>query len=504
MKNHKPVVKLVNISKSFPGVQALDRVSFEIYPGEIVAVVGENGAGKTTLMNILAGVHQPDEGCIEFMGEKTVIENPNFSQKLGINVVYQEMSTCPNLSIAENILLNELGNKPNLSPVNTKENNKKAGNILSQFGLTIGDLNTPVGNLSIAHQQLVEIAKAVSTNAKIIIFDEPTSALTEEDNKRLYKIIKDLKVKGVSILYVSHRFGEVIALADKIVVLRDGKYVDTLDPKKASIDQLIEKVAGRAIDDLYKNKAEKSASRNIRLEVNGLSLNSKMQNLSFHVYNGELLGIAGLPDSGKDELAECLYGLRRYEGEISIDGKPVALKTPTDAICNGISYIPANRREAGAILSMNARDNIAAASLSSLSTAGFIQKHQTQEVAKTFIDQFRIKVSSLLQIMSTISGGNQQKIILSRCLATKPKILVLHEPTRGIDVGAKAEIYNILGELAKDGVSIVIISSELAELMSQCNRILVLYNGKMQGQFEQEKFEEKRIASCLMGESVCL
>lgn len=499
-----PVVKLENISKKFPGVQALDSVSFEVYPGEIVAIVGENGAGKSTLMNILAGVIQPDEGSITFLGETRTIDNPNVSQKLGISVVYQEMSTCPNLSVAENISLIEISNQSDLTFVNRNKINGQAEKVLSQLALKIGDLGTPVGNLSIAHQQLVEIAKAISTNARLIIFDEPTSALTEEDNKQFFKIIMELKNKGVAILYVSHRFEEIINLADRVVVLRDGKLIDVLNIDQVTVDNLIEKVAGRAIEDLYKNKAKNTYSAEIGLEVHQLSDNKKVQNISFVVKKGMILGIAGLPDSGKDELGECLYGLRKYQGKIIINGKQIELNSPTDAIANGISYVPANRRESGAILSMNVKDNIIVSSLKNFNQGGFLQKKEILSVVKKFIIDLSIKVSKVTQLMNTISGGNQQKIILSKCLATNPLILLLHEPTRGIDVGAKAEIYKILENLAQKGVTILIISSELTELMSQCNQILVMYNGKMQGKFKQEEYEEKKIVSCLMGEAFCV
>ena len=504
MNNSVPFIRLKNISKEFPGVQALDNVSFDVFPGEIVAVIGENGAGKSTLMNILAGVLQPDGGEIILSGESQVIDNPNVSQKLGINVVYQEMSNCPNLGIAENISLVEISRHHDLSFVNRDKVYKDANKVLSRLSLKIGDLDTPVGDISVAHQQIIEIAKAISTNARLIIFDEPTSALTEEDTQQLFKIIRDLKRDGVSILYVSHRFEEIIELADRIVVLRNGKLVNIMDKSEATVENLIEKVAGRAIDDLYKTRASNVASDKICMEISQLSDGLKVDNISFKVNKCMILGIAGLPDSGKDELGECLYGLRNYQGSILVDGDKVVLKSPTDAIKSGISYVPANRHEAGAILKMNVEDNIIASNLKGVNKLGFLQKNNIFHIAKKFVNDLHIKVSKITQLMNTISGGNQQKIILSRCLATNPVILLLHEPTRGIDVGSKAEIYAILENLAKNGVAIVIISSELTELMSHCNQILVMYNGKLQGDFKQEDFEEKKIISCLMGEAVCL
>jgi ribose transport system ATP-binding protein len=499
-----PIVKLERISKHFPGVQALNQVSFNIFPGEILAIVGENGAGKSTLINILSGVLQPDEGEITYLGETIEINNPYISQKLGISVVYQELSLCPNLSIAENISLLTISDQSNLAFVNKNEVLENAKEVLSQLGLEKIGLTTHVGDLSIAKQQLVEIAKAISINSKLLILDEPNSALSEEDNRHLFKVIKDLKEKGVSILYVSHRLEEVINLADRIIVLRDGRFIQSLDADKATVEKLIEKVAGRAIENLYQRVAENNTSEDIVFKVRGLFYEDKIQDISFEVNKGEILGIAGLPDSGKDEFIECLFGLRKYKGDIFINGKAVHIKTPTNAINYGLALVPANRREVGAILSMNAKDNIIASDLKKLSKFGFLDGKNIQIVAKNFVQGLSIKVSSLAQVMRTISGGNQQKIILSRGLATNPVLLLLHEPTRGIDVGAKAEIYKILHKLTKKGATIIIVSSELTELIAQCNTILVMYNGKIQGHFYQNEIEEKRITSCLMGEATNL
>jgi len=499
-----PIVKLERISKHFPGVQALNQISLNIFPGEILAIVGENGAGKSTLINILSGVLQPDEGKITYLGETIEIINPYISQKLGISVVYQELSLCPNLNIAENISLLTISDQSNLAFVNKIEVLENAKRVLSQLGLEKISLTTHVRDLSIAKQQLIEIAKAISINSKLLILDEPNSALSEEDNKHLFKVIKDLKEKGVSIVYVSHHLEEVINLADRIIVLRDGKYIDSLDANNATIDKLIEKVAGRAIENLYQNVAEDNTSEDIVFEVKGLSYEDKVQDISFKAHKGEILGIAGLPDSGKDELIECLFGLRKYRGDILINGKVIYIKSPTDAINNGFALVPANRREVGAILSMNAKDNIIASDLEELNRFGFLDIKNIEVVSKSFVQEFSIKISSLAQVMRTISGGNQQKIILSRGLATNPVLLLLHEPTRGIDVGAKAEIYKILHKLTKKGATIIIVSSELTELIAQCNTILVMYNGKIQGNFNQNEAEEKRITSCLMGEAANL
>jgi len=499
-----PIVKLKRISKSFPGVHALDQVSFNIFPGEILAIVGENGAGKSTLINILSGVLRPDEGEITYLGETTEINNPCISQKLGISVVYQELSLCPNLSVAENISLLKISDQSNLSFVNKTEVLENAEEVLSQLGLEKINLAARVGDMSIAKQQLIEIAKAISINAKLLILDEPNSALSEEDGKHLFKVIKDLKEKGVSIVYVSHRLDDVINLADRIIVLRDGKFIDSLDANNATVDKLIERVAGREIDNLYQHEVENNSSEDVAFEVKGLFYKDEVKGMSFKVHKGEILGIAGLPDSGKDEFIECLFGLRKYKGDIYINGKAIHLKSPTDAINNGLALVPANRRDVGAMLYMDVKNNIIASDLRELNKFGFLDNKNIQVVSRKFVQELDIKISDLTQVMRTVSGGNQQKIILSRGLATNPMLLLLHEPTRGIDVGAKAEIYKILHKLTKSGTTIIIVSSELTELIAQCNRILVMYNGKMQGHFNQNEAEEKQIMSCLMGEAVNL
>ena len=504
MSDQVPLVKFDCISKHFPGVTALDRVSFDVHMGEIVAIVGENGAGKSTLANILSGVLQPDEGSIVFQGETTQISNPNESQKLGIKAVYQEMSLCPNLSIAENISLINVGSQSDLDFVDRKNINEHAQEILSKLTMNIENLDTLVRDISIAHQQLVEIAKAISTKAKLVIFDEPTSALTEEDTKQLFKIIRDLKSNNISVIYVTHRFEEVVSLADRVVVLRDGNLIDILNIDDVTVEILIEKVAGHAIDDLYRGKAKNIAMPEIGLEIRKISDKRKIKDISFQVNKGMVLGIAGLADSGKSELGESLFGLRKSKGEILIDGRIVEINSPMDALRNGLAYVPANRRAAGVLGNMSVRDNIVISIINSLNRLGFLNFKGLLVVAKKFVQSLGIKITNLSQKITTISGGNQQKIILSRCLATNPSILLLDEPTRGIDVGFKAEIYKILEELAQQNVTIVIISSELTELMSQCNQIIVMYNGKIQGKFTQEEFEEKEIVSCLMGEAVCL
>lgn len=496
-----PVIRLEGISRAFPGVQALDGISLAIYPGEVHALVGENGAGKSTLMNILAGEHQPDAGQIIFDGQPRPIPSAYASQQLGISVVYQETALCPNLSVAENICLNSAGRGVSLSLVNRRAFEVTAGQALGRLGITGIDLKQPVGSLSIAQQQLVEIAKAISSEVRVLILDEPNSALTPEETVHLFAVLRQLREEGVAIVYVSHRLEEVLELADRITVLRDGCLIDTLDAAEATVEGLISRMVGRAVEQLYRRDDDGAIEGNpIALEVCDLASGDAVNGVSFGVRAGEVVGIAGLPDAGKDELIECCFGLRPYQGEIHVDGELVAINSPASAIERGLAFIPADRRATGAILVLDVKSNMIASSLKGVSNGGFLSRHAIRELSDSYVDQLDVRISSLTQQMGTLSGGNQQKVILARGLATQPSVLLLHEPTRGIDVGAKAEIYTILHELAAEGVGILIVSSELPELIGQCDRVLVMHAGKITGQFKQAEAAEEPILACAMGQ----
>ncbi|MCL4393304.1 MAG: sugar ABC transporter ATP-binding protein [Chloroflexi bacterium] len=495
-----PIVQLQNITKEFPGVRALDQVSFSIWPGEIHAVVGENGAGKSTLMNILAGDLQPDSGAIIYKGKRQTIPNPFVSQQLGISVVYQELALCPNLTIAENMSLHFAASRPALSPVDRRGFRASAQSGLARFGIRDVDVNQPVAQLSVALQQLVEIAKAISTQSSTLILDEPNSALTPEETAYLFSILRQLREDGVAIIYVSHRLEEVLTLADRISVLRDGKLIETIDRQAATIETLIEKMVGRSVEGLFDRRIESEIGANAVLDVRNLSSGRALHEVSFQVHAGEAVGIAGLPDSGKDELVECLFGLRKRDGgEIRVNGKRAAINAPSSAIAQGIVLVPADRRGAGSLLIMNVLENIAAASLKAVSEVGLVRRAAMRLLAARFVSQLDIRTSGLAQSMGTLSGGNQQKVILARGLATNPSVLLLHEPTRGIDVGAKAEIYGILQRLAATGAAIVVVSSELTELIGQCDRILVMHAGRITGDFRRRDASEEAILSCAMG-----
>ena len=504
MNNYNPaVIRLENITKRFPGVVALEHINLAIQPGEIHAIIGENGAGKSTLMNLLAGELQPDEGSIYINEKAQVISDPAVSQALGISVVFQELALCPNLNISENISLWKAGRGPRFSILNRKEFDQTALEVLGSLGLDDINLKQPVGQLTVARQQMVEIAKSISTHARVLILDEPNSALSQEESEHLFKVVRQLKENGVTVLYISHHLDEVLSLADRITVLRDGKLVETIQATDATVSNLITRMVGRDIITVPREFSENSGEPS--LSINGLSSAGCLESVSFFVRAGEFVGIAGLPDSHKDELVECLFGLRPVSGgEIRIHDRPIKVTDPTTAISEGMYLIPADRRGSGAFLTMSVQDNVVASNLKSVSNSGILHQKNITTAGEKFTKELDIRISSLKQLMATLSGGNQQKVILARGLATKPSVLVLPEPTRGIDVGAKAEIYKILQKLAEQGSAILIISSELPELISQCNRILVMHNGQVSGVFTHAEATEEDILACAMGHATHL
>ncbi|MCX6080576.1 MAG: sugar ABC transporter ATP-binding protein [Chloroflexi bacterium] len=498
-ENLAAIIQLEKITKRFPGVLALDQVTLSVYPGEIHAVIGENGAGKSTLMNILAGELQPDEGKIYFNGSVTLIPNPVVSRRLGISVVFQELALCPNLSVADNISLWRMSEQSPISFLDRKLYDSTANETLTSLGLKNMNLSQPAGQLSVAKQQMVEIARAISTRARVLILDEPNSALTQEESEHLFDVIRRLRDDGVAIIYISHHLQEVLDIADRITVLRDGRVVDTLSVDGATITTLIASMVGRNITAAPRD-FERKAFGDVAFDAVNLSSSGTFTDISFQVHSGEVVGIAGLPDSYKDELVEAMFGLGKLErGEIYLKGKPTRIHNPTDAIQYGMYLIPADRRGAGALLMMTLEENIVASSLNAVSRAGFLHGRESQILAQKYFDRLDIRATGVSQVMANLSGGNQQKVILGRGLATEPAVLVLHEPTRGIDVGAKAEIYKILQNLAGQGAAVVIVSSELPELISQCDRILVMHAGRISGVFTHGDATEEGILGCAMG-----
>ena len=479
MENSDYLLRMVNIDKSFPGVQALRAVNLTVGPGEVHALVGENGAGKSTLMKCLIGLYPPNDGEIYFDGKK--IENYNTAQALnmGISMIHQELSPILYRPIMENLWL---GREPvnKLGMVDHKKMYQQSLDFLKEIDLH-EDPRTLMVNLTVAKMQMVEIAKAISYNAKLIIMDEPSSALTEKEEEQLFKIIRKLKSAGTSIIYISHRLSEIISIADKVTVMRDGKDVGTENIDDVTLDQIITMMIGRTMNEMYP-KFKANIGETI-LEVKNLSHKKYFQNVSFEVHKGEIFGISGLIGAGRTEVIETIFGIRpKLSGEVWINGKKVENNTPKDSINHGMGFLTEDRRGNGIFAVLGIDLNMAIPNYDKfLTKLGFVNEKAVTDSCEDYVDKILIKTPSLEQKIQNLSGGNQQKVLLARWLMTEPDILFLDEPTRGIDVGAKAEIYKLMTMLAAEGKCIIMVSSELPEVLGMSDRIMVMHEGKVTG-----------------------
>lgn len=499
------ILEMVNITKEFPGVKALDNVSFRVKKGEIHALCGENGAGKSTLMKVLSGVYPAGtySGSILINGEEKRFNNIKESEKAGIAIIYQELALVKQMNVCENIYLgNEIANK---GIINWDEAFARTKEVLREVRMNINPA-TKVANLGIGQQQLVEIAKAVSKKADILILDEPTAALTETETENLLQILRELKAKGVTCIYISHKLSEVLKIADTITVLRDGKTICTEPAENMTEDKIISYMVGRELTERFPKK-EHTAS-DIVLEVKNWTVYDPeipgkvvIDNVSFCARKGEILGIAGLMGAGRTELAMSLFGYygRNISGEIILNGKPLNIKTPYDAIKAGISYLSEDRKRYGLNLKMDVKDNISLASLDKISKMSVINNNEEIKQSTRFVSELRIKTPSIEQKVRNLSGGNQQKVVLGKWLMTDPKVLILDEPTRGIDVGAKYEIYNIMNRLVDNGVCVIMISSELPEILGMCDRILVMHEGRISGELSCEEATQEKVLNYATG-----
>jgi ABC-type sugar transport system ATPase subunit len=494
-----PIIFARGISKRFGSTLALDRVDLILHPGEVHALLGENGAGKSTLINILAGELQPDAGEIFIHGEKIRFRDPHHASSLGISVVYQELSLCPNLTAAQNISLHRAAASSLLHAVDSKQLNTSAQRLLHRLGLFTLDVTIPIRSLSLGQRQLIEIAKALTTDLRVLILDEPNSALTFEESTHLFRIIRELRDRGVAIVYVSHRLEETMRLVNRVTILRDGRIVDTGSSRHFSIPLLIQKMVGREVNHLFHREPLSQPGRTHVLVVGKLNDGHLLKDVSFDLHAGEILGVGGLPGSGKDELVECLSGTREFTGNVEIDGRPIRIRSTQDVIRAGMALVPSDRRGAGAFQVLSILDNVVAASLARVSRFGVLSRWQMKRLAQTYLLPMNVKARSTEQRIGMLSGGNQQKVVLARGLATEPRMLLLHEPTRGIDVGAKAEIYQILNQLAARGIAILVVSSELPELIGQCDRIIAMFDGRIAGEFTRAEATEERILASAMG-----
>ncbi|RVD31601.1 MULTISPECIES: sugar ABC transporter ATP-binding protein [unclassified Mesorhizobium] len=487
------LLKISGLSKSFGPVRALRDVGFELRAGEIHAIAGENGAGKSTLMKVIDGILAPDSGDIQVDGRSVSIPSPLAAQKLGIGFVHQEIALCPDISVAENIFMS-LTNASKALLMNYRDLEKRATAILARLGNI--DPAATVRNLSISQQQLVEIAKALTLDCRILIFDEPTAALTEREAQKLFEIIHQLAGEGIGIIYISHRMAEIFDNCDRVTVLRDGRYITTLDIAGTTPEQVVASMVGRVIDSLYPEKLrDDERSEDILLEIAGLCEATAFRDISFQLRKGEILGIGGLIGAGRSEIVK---GICRLEGEVTGDvilrGKRLSLTHYGDSIAAGIVYLSEDRKGDGLFLDMSIAANISALAVDRIATrSGLINERREKQRAETIGKQLSLKCGHVGQPVSTLSGGNQQKVAIAKMLSVDPKVIFLDEPTRGVDVGAKAEIHRILRRLARDGVGIVVISSELPELIGICDRVLIVREGRITGEVAGAEMTEENI-----------
>ena len=469
------LLKAENVTKSYAGVQALKTASFELRTGEVHALIGENGAGKSTFIKILTGAVAADSGVFEICGKSVADNSPTYAKSLGVAAIYQQPALFPELSVAENIALGH-EKKGIFGIVDWKSRKKRAQELLAEVGAKI-DADTEAGNLSMPQQQLVEIARALGANAKILILDEPTASLSEEDANNLFRVISGLKAKGVGMIYISHRLEELPQIADRVTVLRDGETIETREMATVSRDELIKLMVGRELSQVFPKKEIKLGET--VLEIKNLGLRSSgVRNINLSVRAGEIVGIAGLVGAGRTEFARVVFGLDEADaGEILLDGKPIHNAHPRDAIRHKIAYLPEDRRKHGVILDLPISSNITLASLKILSSFRGMDFKRERELAAEYTRRLGVKTPSIHDSVATLSGGNQQKVALSRWLITKPEVLILDEPTQGIDVGAKSEIHQLMTELAEQGVAILMISSELPEVLGMSDRIAVMCGG---------------------------
>lgn len=498
MKAKKPLLEMVGISKSFPGVKALQDVNLKVYGGEVVALLGENGAGKSTLMKILSGVYKKDEGKILIDGNETDIHGIKHAESIGITIIHQELSVLPNLTVSENIFLGNEKYDSGTRRINKAWMRERSLNFLDQIGCNINP-DTLAKNINVGEMQMIEIAKALTKNSRIIIMDEPTTALTDVETRNLFNVIRKLKEKGIAIIYISHRLDEIFEVCDSINVLRDGKYVGDVETKNVSKDDLITMMVGRKLEEQFPYKeADKTKSL---LKVENISLKDKVKNVSFEVKAGEILGIAGLMGAGRTELAKTIFGdYKKSDGEIYIDGKKANINSPKDAIEYGISYLSEDRKKEGLILGMSVRENMTISNLKSYEQ-GFkrINRKMEKEEVDKYIKKLSIKTPHQNQLIKNLSGGNQQKVILAKWLMLSPKVLIIDEPTKGIDVGAKKEIYEVLNELKSAGKAVIMISSDMPELIGVSDRVIVMHEGKLTGELKRDELTQENIMKYAVG-----
>lgn len=493
MTHNAYILEMTDTCKSFPGVRALDHVDFHVKKGEVHCLIGANGAGKSTLIKILAGAYQADSGTITLNGKEVHIPNPLVGQEMGIAVIYQELSLIDELTVAENIFLGRYPKKNGL--VDWPLIKKKAQELIKTLGVRI-DVNARVGNLSIGYKQITELAKALASDAQIIVMDEPSATLSQDEFETLVKVIHDLRTRGITVIYISHRLEELFIVGDRVTVLRDGSLVGSRNIKELDRDQLVEMMIGHQISE-SSDLVLQDCSADKLLELEGLE-NKKLQTISFGVCRGEIVGLYGLVGSGRTEILRAIFGADAITGGvIKIEGKKVKVSSPVDALKLGIGLIPEQRKTQGLVVDFSVYENAVLPSLREMSVNGVIRRKNIYKVVQQQVENLRIKTPSITTTVKNLSGGNQQKVVIAKWLVKNSRILLFDEPTQGIDVGAKEEVYNIIATMAgKEATATIVASSELQELLILCHRILVLYEGKIVGEFTRSSFNKEKILHC--------
>lgn len=487
-----------NISKSFSENQVLTEVDFEVRKGEIHALMGENGAGKSTLVKVLTGIHHRDSGIIKIKGKEVEFSNPKQAEEEGIVVIHQELNIIPYLTVAQNIYLGKEITYGKTGILNTDKMNKLAAKTLKQLGVTDIKPQDIAGELSVGKQQMVEIARALSTNAEVIIMDEPTSALTDREIEKLFNVIHSLKEQGVAFVYISHRMEEIFQICDRISILRDGNYIGTKYIADTSFEEVVKMMVGRELGERYPVKNNKIGE--VIFQVENLTINGLFERVNFEVREGEILGVSGLMGAGRTEVMEAIFGYRKKDsGTVKLNGKPLKTNHPSNLIKEKIGFITEDRKGKGLVLDSSIRENIALTNFEIISKFGVIERSEERNLVEKLIRKLRVKASSIEQKAETLSGGNQQKVVIAKWLGINPKVLILDEPTRGVDIGAKKEIYSIMNQLAKNGVAIIMISSELPELLGVSDRIMVMHEGKVKAFFDKHEATQEKIMMAATG-----
>ena len=493
-----PFVEMTGIDKAFDGNKVLQNVHLTVHKGEVHALMGENGAGKSTLIKIMCGVHSRDAGEVKVNNEPIVFKTPKEAEERGINIIHQELNIIPELTVTQNMFLGKELTYGKTGILNKQAMRKATKKSLLELGVDSIHPDELAGNLSVGQQQMIEIARALATKSELIVMDEPTAALTDREIESLFEVINSLRDRGVSIIYVSHRMEEIFAICDRITVLRDGLYVGTEVIKETTFDDIVRMMVGRELGERFPTRHAEIGD--VVLSVENLALAGVFKDVSFHVRAGEILGVAGLMGAGRTEVVETIFGYRKKEqGEVKLHGKSIEINHPVDAVQHGIAFITEDRKDKGLLIDASIRDNVALTNLSTISKSGVVIRSKEKALVDDLVKRLHVRMAHVHQPVKSLSGGNQQKVVIAKWLGIQPQVLILDEPTRGVDIGAKKEIYSIMNELSENGVAIVMISSELPEVLGISDRIMVLHEGKVMRKLQREEADQEKIMLAATG-----